>query len=317
MNRSWISRPALVVLAVISAAIAIVWITIIQLRANSASVSSGLLIGLGSPVVVAILALAIEPVRKEIQQSFAYVVELMAGEACRIFVFGRSRSGKTTLVSSLVAVDQSLPRTETKDFTVYELRAPVRLNNVKHINLKISDYRGEQSSQVLVNHDPAFFGADGNRRINALIFIVDMFPEEIDEHGNALDNDKLAERYGKDAEKVIEKRVEGHYQYLSPQVIGCAFTLCFNKDRLIAVRLLVNKIDLLDNLVKKGYLILPTGVSAENYAEQKYADLFKILQRYCAEANISDRLESYTISATQSRGTGRMFAKMFNTYLGP
>lgn len=316
MNKKWISRPTLVVLFVICGAVAIVYVTIVQLRANSASVSSGLLVGLGLPVVIAIAAVVFRPVRKEIEQSFSYVGDLAAGDACRIFVFGRSRSGKTTLVSSLVAVDQSLGRTETKDFTVYKLKAPLRIDDVKYIDLRISDYRGQLPAQVLVDHDPAFFGYSGNRRINAVIFIVDMFPEEVDKHGSALDDEKLVEKYGSDAESVINKRVAEHYDYLTPEVIGCVFALCFSKENLIAVRLLVNKIDLIDKLARNGCLTLPIGMGIEKYAEQKYSDLFKILNHYCAKNSIVDRLESYCISATQSRGTGKMFAKIFNSYLG-
>ena len=159
MSRRIYSRHTLVVIAVVALAVFLLYQTYARVAGDPTSVASSFFLGLGLPVVISIAALIATPFRKDVETSFVYFFDALRGGACRVFVFGRSRTGKTTLVADLVAIDRSKRRPPTPDFVIYELKAALELGPVtKYINLRISDYRGEDPAQVIINQDPFFLG---------------------------------------------------------------------------------------------------------------------------------------------------------------
>lgn len=57
--------------------------------------------------------------------------------------------------------------------------------------MAIADYKGQDPSQVILHASPDFFGSQGNRVLNAVIFIVDLVPRKTDEKCKPLENEAL------------------------------------------------------------------------------------------------------------------------------
>lgn len=218
------------------------------------------------------------------------------GKKCRIALIGMGRSGKTSLIRQLLTEDPPRQEESTETFDVFEDTKRFGLENPKRHTIAIADYRGQQLSQLTVEHPTTFFGPPGNRRINAILFIVDMFPELKNSRDEALTDEESIHLFSKDPPFWIKDRVKDQKEYITRYTIEQVFSLCYNKSNLQTVILLINKIDLLEMLVSLGHLQLAKNETCDSYVKKLFADTAKELKKACTSNELSEP-SVYTISA--------------------
>ena len=120
---------------------------------------------------------------------------------CRVLLIGLGRSGKTSIIRHVVTGIARVERSTTH-FEVYRVARQSDLGGTRY-DLVMADYQGQKFSQLVVYPQFDFIGPPGDRRINAIVFVVDLFCEMRDANGDAVADRVLLERYAKDTEAQI------------------------------------------------------------------------------------------------------------------
>jgi hypothetical protein len=207
----------------------------------------------------------------------------------RILMYGLGRSGKSTIIDCFLKVDDQIVehiRTKsTPNFTIQDADITLRATNKKY-PISVADYKGQKPAEIVTDVPESFFGFKNQRRINVILFVVDMFPEPKDDDGEIIDNDEpLIKRYKLNAVQRIKKQVDENKLYLNKFSLQPVFTVSYSKDNLIAVRLLINKADILQEIISRGYL---RNASVYDYATALYSDTIEAINSYCEENEIDD-----------------------------
>ncbi len=182
--------------------------------------------------------------------------------------------------------------------------------------VSMADYKGQKLSQITVSHPVRFFGPPGNRIINVIIFVVDLFPEWLSAEDNTrkpINDEELLQNYKQNASEKITERVVAHRQYITEYTIEQIFALSFNESKLYAVKLIVNKIDLLREIIDHGYLPDITLQSMTSYVEELYKPIIEEIQKACKANNISD-FSVCLISAKTGENIQKVFGDIFEAY---
>ena len=110
----------------------------------------------------------------------------------------------------------------------------------------------------MMGEDVDFYGSPGDRLVSALILIVDVAPEITNDLGEVLTGPALIEAMAPHADALVRKRVLANLdlEYLSKGMLEPIFSLAFNPKRLLAVRVAINKIDVLRDLASGKHLAL-------------------------------------------------------------
>jgi GTPase SAR1 family protein len=233
---------------------------------------------------------------------------------CRIFVFGLSRSGKTMLIQQILGILPPTNIPSTRDFVVYDGTRKLQFDEGDQIEIAVCDYRGQRPSQVLQDPPRSFFGPRGSRVVNILVFLVDCVPEIQGKNDSVLDDSEIVERYAKGARKKIAERIEEHEQYVSSPIIEMAFRASFSKKNLFAVRLLMNKVDLLEQFIERGYLDGTNPEDLERFTMQLVKEIGSRVRKACEENKIDD----YSIgllSAKKGSNVKEIFGPLFKSHL--
>jgi len=242
-------------------------------------------------LVVAAIVTGLAVSRKRVVK--LYRIYYLAPKYCNLFLYGRSRSGKTTVVKSLLVGNVPPHEESTAEFKYY--RKPVELDLDKTVQVGILDYRGQKPSQVLLNPEIAqYIGKIGQPIVTGLVVIVDLVPELLDPQGNLFSDEDLVEWLQTDAETKIAKRIKTNLDYTTSPLIQLLFERTYSQ-HLRHVRLLINKIDLLKSAEAKGYLVVP---DLEEYVLNHFREVEGTLRKACEDNQIAD-FSTHIISAKQ------------------
>lgn len=235
-------------------------------------------------VIAAVGSLFLRPIRDDLD----YQIENFFADKgiYKICIFGRAGSGKTTFIKAAFTFDSPTVRRSTEVFDCYEYK--VQLGLKESINVAIADYKGQKPSQIIYHSPVDFFGSKGNRSINAILFFVDLVPRKADDNGNSLnDKEMLAWLKEGSTKEKLEARVKEHYDYINESILEVLFTSLYS-ERLKSIRLIINKLDLIESLVDDGYLSLGSFRNAEDYALHKFDRMIKEITRACSDLKLDD-----------------------------
>lgn len=186
-----------------------------------------------------------------------------------IFLYGRGGSGKTTLIKSILSLEELRNRyqSSTEYSEYYEgvfnyAPNPARRFKRKYtVPVNIADYKGQAPTQALS------LRKGFKSQVNAILFIVDVVHPSPEPNGNMMSNESLIEWLSSDTEKKINDRFIQHVAYIGDAILSVIFSdiLSSNRNNLRSIRLVINKIDIVQRLMAKGYL--PGFSSAEDYGK--------------------------------------------------
>jgi GTPase SAR1 family protein len=211
---------------------------------------------------------------------------------CRIAVYGRSGSGKTTLIRKLLSSSDIEPRQEpsTEKFKIRSRKIMLELDEPEY-PVAFADYQGQAMGDIVTDAPPNFFGEKGERVINAIFFIVDLFPDLPDERKKPQEFKKFLRSYKQDALTKIEERVRKNQNYVNEDSIEPVFRVCRSEippKHLFAVRFLINKIDILDRIISEYTSYTDEIKSSSEYALKLYEPQIEAVKNACEDNHVSD-----------------------------
>lgn len=263
----------------------------------------------------ALVVRLVAPLRDELDVAVKDLFAVLSTPACRIFIYGPSGVGKTTLITRIVALRQRAQHASTEEvFNVHKMTAPLDLSSKQEIQVHFSDFRGQRPGKVFTNAPFHFFGVPGRRRINVVLFMVDAFPSYNDEiTKRPLSTDQIVSKYGRQAKKIIKERLQEIQEYISQATIETVFELAFSSRNLFAVRLLINKVDLIEALADGGLIDIGEQTAAA-YCESLFSSINKHISEACSDNSISDLYSTKLISAEKRTGVDEFITELFDIY---
>ncbi len=260
------------------------------------------------PLFISGGSLAFRPVRAWVEDWLKQDVD---GAPCRVYLFGHGGSGKTALIESLLLSGKN-PTTHksTPDFDLYTNTLAVERG--VYLQVELADYKGQKPSMVTIDLPDNFAGPRDNRFVNAIFFLVD-FVRRVAEDERVLEDNELLEWLRSDTMRKIQERVAQHHKYLNEFTLEPVFTTVYSSN-LRSVRLLINKMDLLEQAVLRGYLPELTYESIEGFARSAFADVERQIKAACDENGIAD-FSVHLISANKDGRVRPMAAGVWKTHL--
>jgi GTPase SAR1 family protein len=235
-----------------------------------------------------------KPIRERLEDSIDDLITsaYIDKSIYRILIFGRHGSGKTTFIETAFTwIDSADPlRRSTEHFEYRRFQVQLHRKELQlgqYTNVEVADYKGQEPSQVVINNSADFFGPEGNRVLNAIIFIVDLVPRKTDEHGNPLNDKSLLEwlKNGNMLDKITD-RVEEHNQYINQGTLQILFRSLYSQN-LKSVIFVINKKDLIEKLINDGYL--PTNfIDFREYSQHLFARMIQNIKEACTQLGIED-----------------------------
>ena len=237
-----------------------------------------------------------------------------------IFLYGRGGSGKTTLIKSILSLEELRNRyqSSTEDSEYYEgvfNYAPNlgrRFKRKYTVPVNIADYKGQAPTQAI-----------GLRKrfksqVNVMLFIVDIVHPSPKSDGNMMSgepmsDESLIEYLSSDTEKKINERFIQHVAYIGDAILSVIFSdiLSANRNNLRSVRLVINKIDIVQRLMIKG--CLPGFSSAEDYVKSKFSPIEKYVFEACRQNGIFD-VKVEVVSLTSGTGVRDLFQGLIKAH---
>lgn len=270
-------------------------------------------------------ALLFEPIRRRLEVS---IDELLTSayidkSIYRILIFGRHGSGKTTfLETAFTLIDPADPRRRsTHDFEYRRFRVQLHRQELKlgqYTDVEVADYKGQQPSQVIINNSAEFFGPEGNRVLNAIIFIVDLVPRITDAQGNPLNDESLLEwlKSGNMLVDKIRERVLEHYEYINEASLQLLFS-SLHSPNLTSVIFVINKKDLIEKLMNDGYLATSNFRDFREYAKHLFERMIQNINTACTQLGIEDFSNNdswvFTVSARSNDELRPLIVRLLRT----
>ena len=296
------TRKGAFVLVCLSCAGLLVW--------GASSMLAGPVIGALVTLLGAAAAITTKPLRDRYEHWVSENVNVYPRQ-CRILVYGLGRSGKTTIIRRLLTSDKPRHEVSTRAFDVYQETLRLSLDDSRKYPVACADYKGQQPSQILVDPPENFFGLPGRRMVNVIFFVCDLFPELGQEE--LLRIDAFLQRYERDADALIKQRVAQHTEYVSKWSIEPVFAVAYSKTNLVAVRLVINKLDLLRSVVARGYLPRVRHDDLLEYALSLYEDTAREIRRACHVNGIDD-VSVHVVSAETGENLDALFGEILDGY---
>jgi GTPase SAR1 family protein len=205
-----------------------------------------------------------------------------------LFVWGRGGSGKTTFIKNAFTWENPQNSTEkTESIETYEFREPTGALSEGRV-VRVADYKGQDSTQALNDRELRAFLAsnEGKPIVDEIIFIVDLFPPDFDINSisdpevkspeNRLLNKESTTDKKHKIENIIRERVLYHEGFVNDLAMQQISAMAYTKGHLRVVRLLIGKLDQLQDLVSKEYLAPMTLEELEQYAEKFFLESMRI-----------------------------------------
>ncbi|MBZ5714250.1 hypothetical protein [Nannocystis pusilla] len=231
---------------------------------------------------------------------------------CRVLLIGLGRSGKTSLIRQ-VLTGTTRAEQSTKTFNVYRAPRVTDLGGAR-FDIVLADYQGQKLSQLVIDPPISFFGPPGDRRINAIIFVVDLFRERRDAVGNPVCDAVLLEQYSHDTGAQIQERVDEQCKYISEFTIEIILETTFNRRQVCSIILVVNKIDLLRILVERGCLEGVSSSNMEHYVSNLYAPLLNLLREAARANEVEGLFGAYLVSARTGENVAVAFSEILRRF---
>jgi len=268
-----------------------------------------IVLNLLAPTLVTLLGIVITPIRKKV---FSWARGTFVEGTCRIYLFGATGAGKTTLIENLLAAAAAPPvHKPTEFFDLYSNRISMDARGNQHVGVEMADYKGEKQSQIMdVSED--FAGPKDDRRINAIFFVVDAVPRRYDEKANILDDDATYEWLRTDTLAKIKQRVDEHLLYITKYSIEVVFSNVVSP-QLFSVRLVINKIDLIRRAAANGLLPGIDNTSSSQFICNQFRTIDENIAEACRVNGITD-YSVHLISAKHDEGIRAMFAGVIKSY---
>lgn len=254
------------------------------------------------PLILACVGFFVDSAGKEITKAVSAVRDSLDSNTKRIFICGESRTGKTTFIGGVVALRPPATQLSTFDRKVYLAKVLPDLTKGTYVNLKIQDYRGERPEDA-INMDEAFAGPAGSPRVNIIFFMVDLFAEKLKEGTKTpLTDEEFAQVYGKKSWSEMEKRVTINKNYVSTVVMRSIISRLLDVNRIEAVVLVINKVNLLEAMQRAGHI--DNSKSATEIALSQYDTTIKSLHDICQSSGLQGKDHTWVLSVkdvTQTR----------------
>jgi GTPase SAR1 family protein len=275
-----------------------------------------LIYALGGYIILALLsvgAILFKPFRNRFEE-FVNENVFIPSKKLRILIVGLGRSGKTSIIRHVIADDCPKREKSTNHFTIYDELYRLGLNDPVRCPFMIADYKGQKLSQITndKNLHPEFFGKTGQKLINVIIFVVDLFPEIRNNKGDLLSDERIVKRYKSNAGGLIEERFKEHEEYNIKYIVQQVIELA-SPQSLFSVRLLINKIDLLREVVKHGYLPQVTEKNLEKYTKKLFSKISDTIRTACEENEI-ESFSDHFVSAKRGDNIKIIFGNIFETF---
>ena len=215
---------------------------------------------------------------------------------CNICIFGISGTGKSSLINSwmLTSPDQEMTSTENVKFY---------LGKSGKVPFRILDYRGQQPNQLAEELRKSLF------KPNAAIFIVDILPFK-DENDIPLVKPQTALRWlENDTEQKLQARAEEHRIF----IIGGLPFIFPHLRGLTSVRLVINKYDIIEELLKQQHKTPQVYEETEKKIRELFKPVEEELKKACNHNKIAD-FEVAIISAYDDKNTRRLLFKITDRF---
>jgi len=199
--------------------------------------------------------------------------EISNNPEIRALVYGMGGTGKTSIIRQMVDIAPLKEKTfqlTTSEISVYQTL--VYSDHIKkQINLLFSDYAGQEPSQVISDRPENFLGASHNRLINSVFFIVDV---------PSVTNRNNEKNSTKNMLEIFQEHVKMNQSYLNRYMLEVVFHVV-GSSNLRSVKLLINKIDIAEEWVKKDKSLLKDGQTIESLLLTLYDSVITDIQWTC------------------------------------
>lgn len=274
-----------------------------------------ILIAFIPPLLLKILIEILKPFFNQMQESSSKTIK--NEEVCRIILFGRGGSGKTTLIKSILGGSPN-PETPTPDFIPYPPHDKYIDDLKKKVKIQIADYQGQRPSDIL-QFSPEEWKSEGKLVANIIFFIVDISSCR-DKNNNPLNYEEAINWLASDTNNKIEARVDEHREYINETSLHLLFNIVFDKQALQSVRLLINKIDLAEELIDRGYIsksaisdtTINNEIITENYVNNLFKKIANNIKKACEQNDINFSVNF--ISAYKDINTRTMLDDVLKKY---
>lgn len=289
------------------AAALIIYIILIAIAVNLISkfpIYDKLIVAIFGAITV-FIGYIIKPIYEEIERVITTPSE--EKRACKIYLFGLGSCGKTTLIKSWIGGDVD-NRHATQGFKYYT-RTNIPINQ-KNMDAILADYQGQEPAQIV---DNIIRNNKLNKKpytVNVILFIVDIVG--VDDKGNILtDLNSQISYLTSNTEEKIKARVLRHRIYIEGAL---NFLFYFMKvPDLTSVRLVVNKYDVLREIVQQGNIPNVRVTDIQTYVKTLFMETENVLSNICKQNNIADFSVDF-ISAKDNSGTAELLDSILRVY---
>ena len=227
---------------------------------------------------------------------------------CTIYLYGLAGVGKTSLCESFGATGTGASQTSTNDIQYHTFQ---KILGSKSLNVAVLDYPGQKHYLVTVYLPEQYAGRKRNRIINAAIFIVDIVGRR-DYTGAILDTtERQLAWLQDDTEQKINQRIKEHTTYINGSleiVLASIFSL-----NLRSIRLVINKFDLIQELLKSEHIVNHNNLNYVDFAKQLFEEITIEIEKACGDNNIRD-FQVEVISAKNDYNTRKLLDGILNSY---